>query len=169
MAKPNPEDDGVEFINIYYSGTTVLGKLLSNLSRSFFTHPVYGDFASMEAFYYWLSTGKTQDQLRGLSGHVAKREGQRLSRVTMNRDLFEATLISGLYCKLEYYPLLQRLVLENDLPFKHFYVYGSINPNVVEPKGSEWLINGWYEVIDHYRETGKLGIPEGYLEEHSIL
>ena len=42
-----PIDEGVTHINIYSKSKLELGKLLSNFAKTPFTHPVYGEFASV--------------------------------------------------------------------------------------------------------------------------
>ena len=79
-----PIDEGVTHINIYSKSKLELGKLLSNFAKTPFTHPVYGEFASVEAFWYWLSTGKKHDSLKKLYGYKAKVEGKTFERVTVD-------------------------------------------------------------------------------------
>jgi len=50
--------DGVTHINIYSKGKTKLGRLLTNFAHTPFTHAEYGQFASVEGFWYWIRDGK---------------------------------------------------------------------------------------------------------------
>jgi hypothetical protein len=50
-----PSEDGVTHINVYSRGNTELGRLLSNFAHTPFSHPEFGEFASVEGFWYWLS------------------------------------------------------------------------------------------------------------------
>ena len=53
MYKFNPMQDGITHINIYTQGKTQLGRALSNLFDCEFTVPGYGDFKSLEGFWYY--------------------------------------------------------------------------------------------------------------------
>ena len=48
-----PENDGIDHINVYSKGKTVLGRALSNFSYSRIRIPFLGTFLSVEAFWYW--------------------------------------------------------------------------------------------------------------------
>ena len=50
--------DGIDHINIYSKGYTKLGRLLSNFTKSEFTHPIYGHFMSVEGFWYYIKLEK---------------------------------------------------------------------------------------------------------------
>lgn len=152
----NPNDDGTTHINVFSRGKTYLGRKLSNFERVFMEHPEYGPFASMEGFYYYISSGMQHDVLRQLYGAVAKKVGQGLSRVTIND--FESILKSGLWAKYNYNVemfdtlFLTSVTEEGDvLPLTHYYVFGSAN-EIVVPKGSAWLIEGWNEIRTHSLE-----------------
>ena len=137
-----PIDEGVTHINIYSKSKLELGKLLSNFAKTPFTHPVYGEFASVEAFWYWLSTGKKHDSLKKLYGYKAKVEGKTFERVTI--DNFKEELIFVLQCKLDQNPFIGKLLSEATLPIVHYYYYGTIEePRVVVPTMNEWITKWW--------------------------
>jgi hypothetical protein len=77
----DPELDGVAYVNVYSKGRTELGRLLTNFAFAPFKHPRYGHFAGLEAFWYWLSTGRQHDKLRRLYGASAKMVGRTLPKV----------------------------------------------------------------------------------------
>lgn len=146
-----PNEDGETHVNIYSGSRCELGRLCSNFAHMPFVHLELGTFASMEGFYYYVSTGERHEELRELSGFNAKSHGKRLSKVT--REDFETVLLSGLSAKYAYHKeLFDRLFSEAvdgegvPLPFVHYYVYGTANEKVVVPKGSNWLINGWASI-----------------------
>lgn len=147
MTNLDPEKDGIDHINIYSKGKSVIGRELSNFAHTPFIHPVYGWFASMEGFYYYISCGggshprtAPQDELesiRKLYGLRAKLYGKRFQKVPING--FEEILHTGLTEKIKQNQHLQSLIRETELTFVHYYTYGS---RVVIPKGSEWLVQG---------------------------
>ena len=53
----NPDNDGIDHINTYSKGKTELGKLLTNFAHTPFVHPKYGEFQSVEGFWYFKKTG----------------------------------------------------------------------------------------------------------------
>ncbi len=121
----DPEQDGISHINVYSKGRTPLGRVLSNFEWARFTHPRYGSFSSMEAYWYWVATGMTHDQLRPLYGFSAKSQGSRIPRVPMDAFEFQQAIIEGLICKLSQYGLeLLSDFVTSCLPFKHYFVYG---------------------------------------------
>ncbi len=121
--KLTPVNDGVEYINIYSSGQTVLGRMLSPFSDIGFVHPEYGRFASGEGFYYWRATGKQHDQLRLLSGFQAKAVGREFARV--QDPTFRADIVLAARLKVEQNKELAMLLKENYLPFEHYYCFRS--------------------------------------------
>ena len=137
-----PIDEGVTHINIYSKSKLELGKLLSNFAKTPFTHPVYGEFASIEAFWYWLSTGKQHDSLKKLYGYKAKVEGKTFERITV--DNFQTELTFALQCKLDQNPYIGELLSKTTLPIIHYYYYGTIDePRIVTSKGNDWITEWW--------------------------
>ena len=120
----DPLLDGTTHINAYSKGKTQLGRALSNFAYTPFIHERYGlTFASVESFWYWLSTGKIHDELRTLSGLKAKRVGRSFPRVPV--ECFEAEIKEAVECKIRQHPVLQTMFLESSLPFVHYYWYGT--------------------------------------------
>ena len=72
----NPLEDGVTHINVYSRGNTELGQLCSNLALTPFFYPQYGQFNSVEGFWYWLSLGKKFDEFKTLYGFKCKELGK---------------------------------------------------------------------------------------------
>lgn len=114
----NPNDDGVTHINVYTKGKTELGRLLSNLAATPFTHPIYGEFKCVEGFWYMYTTGNTKFQT--MDGWTAKREGNKLPRI---QEMDPEELKAVYKYKLKANPDLAKLLLTNTLPLEHYYVY----------------------------------------------
>ena len=135
-----PKDDGITHINIYSKGQTELGRLLSNFSRTPFTNPKYGEFTSVEGFWYYISSGFKYEELRTMFGYQAKMCGRRLEVV--HTDKFEELIRESILLKLEQTPGLMEMFKNNQLPLTHYYYYGTVdNPKVVYPKGSEFILD----------------------------
>lgn len=120
----HPSLDGVQHINVWSRGVTQLGRNLSNFAHTPFTHPAYGPFESMEAYWYWIATGMQHDSLRGLWGIAAKRVGKVLERVPVEN--FEALICEGLYYKTIQTPTLCQQMVFSELPFYHYYWFGHL-------------------------------------------
>lgn len=148
-----PEDDGFTHINIYSKAQTELGQAASNFQRLNFVVPGFGSFASMEAFYYYVSTGSRHDHLRRLSGFLAKQEGQLLS--TVKRNDFDEVMRLGIRSKyLDNKELFDNYFVKHstggeELPFTHYYVMGS-ERTVVVPQGNTWLVDEWESIRSEY-------------------
>lgn len=136
----DPNDDGITHINIYSKGKTELGRLLSNFAHTPFAHPRHGRFESVEGFWYWLSTGMTHDNLRGLYGYKAKECGKQLTqdfRIT-NNPSFKDEILEAIGCKLREHPHISRMLGESTLPLTHYYHYGS---KIIVLPQYQWLVD----------------------------
>ncbi len=118
----DPEKDGIDHINVYSKGETKLGRALSNFAELPFKHPLYGKFASMEGYWYWVKTGKMHEHFREYSGFYAKKVGKQYEAI--KNPNFELDIRQGIKCKLYQRPNLFRDLLNNNLPLKHYYCYG---------------------------------------------
>ncbi len=152
-AKPDPEMDGVDHINVYSKARTELGKQLSNFAHIPFSHPAFGFFASMEAYWYWLSTGKQHDSLRRLYGATAKTAGIRLTPVKMDETQFRNLIEDGLRLKVVQNAKLCQALRKSTLPLRHYYVYGNTPPVVNEQRKHQWQM----ECLEAIRATLKAG------------
>lgn len=149
----NPLEDGITHINIYSKGETEVGRMLSNFYHSPFIHPVYGKFASIEGFWYWLKTGKKIKTLKTLYGANAKKVGRQHEDVHIDR--FDDHIKIALACKMAYNPDIVLKVCQSDLPFEHYYYYGERdNPKVYNLPQYKWLCD-WFE---EYRTEVKKGL-----------
>lgn len=148
MPAYGPVTDGIDHINIYSKGRTVLGRSLTNFAPCVFRHPEYGDFNSVEGFWYWLATGKQYDDLRALSGFQAKEAGRRYPRIDIKN--FKQEIRGALLCRLEADPKLKAQLAESELPFTHYYYYGNPeNCKVVAQDDALWLVHQW-EILRLY-------------------
>lgn len=154
-AQPHPEMDGVDHINVYSKGRTVLGQELSNFAHVAINHPQYGFFASMEAYWYWVSTGMQHNSLRRLYGATAKTAGIRLNPVPIDESQFVNLMQDGLRLKVAQNPKLRLAVKKSTLPFRHYFVYGNNPPVVREPRKHMWQM----QCLEKIRTTLKEGRP----------
>lgn len=149
MREINPERDGVNHINIYSQGKTRLGKALSNFSYYKFTCED-GQFISIEGYWYWLSCKDPEREiLRSLWGYDAKRKGRELRGQDWNEsEDFKTKILAALKCKLDQNQEVQTLLKDSELPFEHYYVFGTIPSSYKiqdESDKCKWMINFWEE------------------------
>lgn len=154
MQEFKAENDGVDHVNIYSKAKTELGQLMSNFAHTPFVHPLYGKFSSLEAFWYWFSTGRQYDELRTTYGFMAKKKGQRFGKVPMDEVGFRKEIIRAIKIKAEQTPRLKELLKECKLPFTHYYNFGG---KIVYPKDQVWQVNAW----DFLRKSYQKGWIEG--------
>ena len=131
-----PEEDGVTHINVYTKGKTGLGRGLSNLSSVSFTIPGVGSFRSMEAYWYWVKTGKQFGHLMKMSGFEAKQEGKQLP--TIKSPTFEDDILDGHLWRLKCSPMLTHCLSTCRLPLVHYYNYGS---KVIVPQSGDFQMD----------------------------
>lgn len=134
----DPKLDGVEHINIYSKGKTVLGRLLTNFAKTPFTHALYGEFVSVEGFWYWLSSGKKHNELRLLHGFKAKEYGKQFE--TVECATFQEDVKEAIRCKLRQNRDILKMLIDSNLPLEHYYWYGDIEkPKVYNLPQYQWI------------------------------
>ena len=134
----NPLEDGVTHINIYSRGKTPLGRWLSNFAESPFTHPVHGNFMSVEGFWYWLGT--RNEALRNLYGFEAKKIGRNSPTIIqLDEQVFKEEIAIACWAKLWSNYGKVFILAGSVLPFEHYYVFGK----TVKDAGFKWLLGMW--------------------------
>lgn len=139
----NPENDGIDHINIYSKGMTNLGRDLTNFSPIGFKHPEYGKFNSVEGFWYWLSCNDhpRRDDLKVKYGYKAKQLGKEILNLVGRRSVGSYTdkILNAITYKILQNNDLLEALKESVLPLQHYYVYGTApNFKVVTP-GYEFI------------------------------
>ena len=133
------DNDGKNHINIYSKGRTELGRLLSNFAHTPFT--VDGsEFASLEGYWYWLSTGRQFSKLKSLHGFAAKQHGQTLPKVEISAVDFNKAVKSAIKEKYNQTPQIQELLRGTNLLLTHYYSDGI---NVVRLPQYDWQVEAW--------------------------
>lgn len=111
-----PKNDGKDHVNIYSRGKTNLGKALSNFAHYVFSFEGI-TYQSIEGALYYYRTGNTK--LIKLYGSEAKKIG---SKSNEKRIESPELLKAWLYAKIFSNPELIALLLNNRLPFSHYYI-----------------------------------------------
>lgn len=109
-------------INIHmFQATCYLGKALSNMARDPFICKD-GKFASIEAYWYWLSTGA--EELRPLWGWDAKKLGRELREIyCVDVVDFEHRICEAVKIKIANNPKLLEAFQKNNEQFTHTGIY----------------------------------------------
>lgn len=147
-----PDTDGIDHINIYTKGKTPVGKALTNLSP--YTFMYEGDrFMSVEGFWYYHKMkilGLPYEHFKTMRGFQAKNAGGK-NKLDLSPDQFEEfkiIMIEGMKCRLRQNPKLLKLLVDSDLPFKHYYGYGSTETGwkIVELERHNWQCELYEEI-----------------------
>jgi predicted NAD-dependent protein-ADP-ribosyltransferase YbiA (DUF1768 family) len=159
----NPANDGIDHINIYSKGQTILGRTLSNFKYAPFVCDD-GPFDSVEGYWYFLQVNDNcpdKERLREVNGYNAKNLGRELRNLYPNpitdQKEFEMKILTAISKKLTQNKVILDLLVESgDLPLTHYYVYGNgTNAKVVETKGSEFIISFLEKTRTHFQNLKK--------------
>ncbi len=170
-------DDGETHINIYSNSKQWLGRALSN-----FTHtPLVLDgleFESLEGYYHYLKAQRAIidnpkvvlkeadlaiiDELRGLYGREAQVKGRAVRRLLIMAGMrindipneeFINHFKTALHDKVVSNPELLQAVLDNELPYVHYYIVKG--KSIVHREHFNWLPDLMAEVsYDLIKEYG---------------
>jgi hypothetical protein len=155
--KINPENDGIDHINIYSKAKTELGRLLSNFAFSPIDLKDDGKFNSIEAYWYWLLCDHAnRDKLRETWGFEAKQVGRDLRAKDWppkGAEDFEVKIKIALLQKAESHKKIQELIIQSELPFKHYYVYDKKMKRI---DGGEWLVEAWEHIRSYFKELAEV-------------
>lgn len=151
LLKYSIENDGLDHVNVYTKGKTLLGRQMSNLSDCHIDHPRYGHFRTLEGLWYFLKTGKTDEYFRILSGYDCRKRGK--EKDTIWNVNFQREFKVGIICKILAYPPLENALRLSELPFVHYYYYGKDpkNMKLIVPKGHEWQMEFWESMRQHLK------------------
>jgi hypothetical protein len=165
MYKYKLENDGIDHLNIYSNAKTELGQLLSNFAATPFIYNGWS-FSSVESAWYVYRIQQrcskyndiaeiTEDlyTLSKTSGYRAKELGKELIKKYLAEDTKAPSekVLKQLYlCKLDYNPYITEMLMKNDLPFTHYYVFGN---KITEATNYLWTVELWnvvkQELIEH--------------------
>lgn len=166
---PSPlswKKDGMDHINIWRMAETPLGQALSQYSPIEFTHPIFGEFSTVEGFWQWIISRENDDRLRNLVGTPLKI----LSRKLNHRHVPNLRMIvmHACYLKAMQHPEISGLMKEIDLPFDCYYYTKNAPKLRTRPYYAVWMINGYEEIrkairegrepsFENMREVGEVG------------
>ena len=157
----DPKLDGVEFVNVSTKGKTPLGRKLSHFVNIPFEHPKYGKFSSMEGFWYYIQLDSVSDTakegLRRLHGYAAKSLGRELlekyKHSMFKMEGFRKEIYIANKLKIEQNQEILDLVLNNELPYKLFYLDEGGNTRTTY--SVSWLIKDFEHIQRELKEEYK--------------
>lgn len=145
------KDDGVKHINVYSHGQTTLGRMLSNFNLKPGDLPE-GNFQSMEGYWYYLALPDIPEKeiLKTLTGWNAKSKGMELAKQydEIFFPEFPEKIGQAITKSIYNNPQLVQEIKNNNLPLKHYYVYGE---KKIFPKGLGWYLNTLNKICEEIK------------------
>jgi hypothetical protein len=137
-------EDGVDHININGDSVTELGKFLSHNSPNSFFHSLFGSFATMESFWFYIHSDERDDRLRVMSGRVLKKFSKNLTIKKISN--FRAIILDANWQRIQQYPPIITALKESTLPFDCYRYLDDTSLVRVRPTFFKWLIKGFEEI-----------------------
>jgi hypothetical protein len=147
----DPEQDGETHINVSTNGKTELGRKLAHFAVTPFIHPIYGPFKSMEGFWHFIKCEEKDDNFRTLTASRAKAYAKTKKMVW--RENFVDVINEANYHKVEQNEDIKRLIIESELPFAYYYMFGPEQLQIF-PQQAPWLCAG-FDMIRQLMKEGK--------------
>lgn len=135
---PVYSEEGVDHINISFNSTSELGRFLSTRSRTPFTHPVYGEFQSVEGLWQYLTRESDQETTETIRNFYGNRNTRHMSKlVKRNVDNFKDIIFEVMVNKIYTNTDIAKMLVENELPLLMYYI---------DVKGSKITVpfSGWF-------------------------
>lgn len=170
-----PINDGKDHINAYSKARTKIGRKLTNFANTPFVHPKYGNFESIEGFWFWLVSGKQYHKLKELSGFSASELGRVcLTNIdydsVVKTESFRNEIKEAIKLKLrQNTDILQGLVETGDLPIVHYY-YDYNNPDIEKASVRYLPKHQWQmDILEDIREITKKWMKDKGIEDISKI
>ena len=153
------DSDGKSHINVDNYGKTDLGRKLSHFAKSYFKHPIYGPFHSLQGFLEWIRTTQRPDALRRVHGRVAKEMGKDYPAKQRIANFRQEITMAAWY-KITQNDKLLAAVMQSSLPFKSYYLYG---PQKIEIGADDdrWFVESLERIRHHLKVHGP-SVPFDY-------
>lgn len=142
--------DGQDHINISDEAATYLGMSLASNAPFTFFHYKFGEFCSIESFFYYLSSEERDDRLRRMTGSRLLAFKKRLThRQVVN---FRALIMEAHYLKITQTKDLQDVFTNTTLPFDCYYHYKRSDGLRIRHRTAYWMVPGFEEIRKALRE-----------------
>lgn len=158
---PITEEDGVDYINVSYIGKTDLGRFLDINHQARFEHPELGPFTSVGGIWYYVKADRSNptpgldlEQFRYVWGERVRSMGEKI--IPRNVEGFKTIIADSTWIKVLNQPKAKEDLLNCTLPFKSYYLYGSIGIKKTNAEAA------WYlTAIEEIRKTIHLRASTG--------
>lgn len=129
--------------------------MLTNFAHTPFVIPKYGEFQSVEGFWYFCKCGRIFPEFKKLHGFQAKQLGKKLiPNLEGEKDFlteeFKELILEAIRCKLRQNKTLLKMLIESDLPFYHYYYYER-SKRIQKLPSFDWII----EEIERIRKISQ--------------
>lgn len=111
--------DGINHVNIWEEGETILGRALSHMAKLPFTHSTLGAFESIEGLWYYVQAETPDESLRTKSGFQALSAGRKVK--TKQVADFRVIIANANWEKVNAYPDIMQMVMDCNLHFEKYY------------------------------------------------
>lgn len=111
--------DGINHINIWEEGETILGRALSHMAKLPFTHSTLGAFESIEGLWYYIQAETPDESLRTKSGFQALSAGRKVK--TRQVVDFRIQIAQANWEKVNAYPDIMQMIMDCNLHFEKYY------------------------------------------------
>jgi len=161
------EFDGVTHVNIYSKSKTKLGRSLSHFSN--FSFEINNmKFENFEGYYFYILLKEYFKKFdykvpKYFTTFLQTYQGSEIRKTVLefikinkikqnelikikNSEIFKSQIIQGLKERLKQNKILLQMLKENDLPFKHYYVYGD---KIIDKN------DGFEYIIEFYNKVSK--------------
>lgn len=138
--------DGVDHINVYGDGATVLGQLLSFDNNLRFSNSHLGPFNNIVGLMRYITVENCPESVRSSKDTWVRHLTKGLTHKTIAN--LHAIVMDSVYQRIAGYPILKEAVVESTLPFEMYYEMTVENGTVVKrrPGIAEWVIEGLEEI-----------------------
>ncbi len=152
----DPKKDGIDHLNVYAMGKTEFGRFFSNMQDSPIELPYLGSFRTIEGLWYYLKD--QDDRYRTATGFDVKKLGKLFKESEDSKllppEVFQYIIRNAIIRKAKQHGGLElcRKPEYQNLPLKHYLVYGKNHPNpkVIDiTEKFQW----WLDIIDFIRTT----------------
>jgi hypothetical protein len=147
-------EDGKTHINIKNTGKTLLGRSLALETKHQFEHPVFGEFRSLEAFWFYIKSGCQNIEVRNVSNGAGR---YLVTKTNAPNTVYNFQLIiaDGIYYWLKQFhrdDLSE--VIHNKLPLDLYYIHHGDNGamTVHRPQFHRWYLPKLNGVIGLIRD-----------------
>lgn len=135
-------EDGISHINTHSKTKSRLGSILSpsyDVGQPIH-HPLLGHFRTVENAWWYLNTGGYRDKIRTMEPSKARLIAK-LSE-SYQCDKFKELIRDMTILKLDANPHWRIMVIENELPFEHYYVKGKGDDRImIRPSYSQMYVD----------------------------